>query len=260
MESAGGSIPVCVTVGNESYTNCEISKEERNTFSKKYPSPKYPFHTHSEKRGAITDCRADGRGGEGAPSQLHTVPRCTMGDKPKQARVFRVFDGGEDDLAAEDVFDRLHNAEHPVKRKNRRPLQLKHVFSQIGSNTFLLDLDKATPDFVEKVVKHALGPHCSVERVTRSTQHETFLPAVERKAKEVKFSTAEREASTTAVGGCCARFILVDETQKVVYSYNDQERLERGVPEPRGAHVHAATPADTAQVRSVAHRENQVPR
>lgn len=185
------------------------------------------------------------------PAQLSTT-RTAMAGKPKQAKVFRVHcRRTEDSLAAEDFFVELSNAEHPIKRKNRGNLRLKHVFSRIGSNTFLinlLDKTKATPKFVETVVEAAFGPHCSVECVNRS-RHDCFLP-VERKAKETKLSNIECEAAAMAGGGgdCSARFILVDATHKVVYSYNDQGRLTSGKPEPRGAHAEVGS--DAAQVRS----------
>lgn len=158
--------------------------------------------------------------------------------------------GVEDGLAAEYVFDKLHNAEHPIPRKNRGPLQLKHVLAS-GGKTALLNIDKATtPAFVETVVKDVLGPHCSVERVTRSTQHESFVP-VKGKATEMKLSTTEREAKTIMAAGDdpFARFILVDATHKAVYSYNNQGRLERGNPKPRGARIDVGSASDTAQVR-----------
>eukprot|EP00752_Nemacystus_decipiens_P017281 g15483.t1 len=47
---------------------------------------------------------------------------------------------------------------------------------------------------------------------------------------------------------CSAGFILVAEKVKVAYSYNDKGRLEEGITESRGAHVHAVPTSDTAQV------------
>eukprot|EP00752_Nemacystus_decipiens_P017282 g15483.t2 len=49
---------------------------------------------------------------------------------------------------------------------------------------------------------------------------------------------------------CSAGFILVAEKVKVAYSYNDKGRLEEGITESRGAHVHAVPTSDTAQTSS----------
>ena len=173
-----------------------------------------------------------------------------MGDKTKQVKAFRVQGGSEGLLLAEDFFGRLHNAEHPVKRKNRGPLQLQHVFSRSGgSNTFLIYLIyKATPNFVEAVAKDSLGPGYSTTCIHDRTRNESFLP-VERKT-ETKISIIECEAAAMAEGdGPSASFILVDARQKVVYSYNDQGRLAKRNPKPRDAQVDVGSASDTPQVR-----------
>ena len=192
------------------------------------------------------------------PCKRHTrTPplRHTMGDKPKQVKAFRVQGGSEYLLEAENFFERLHNAEHPVKRKNRGPLQLQHVFSRSGgSNTFLIYLiDKATPNFVEAVVKDALGPGYSTTCIHDRTRNESFLP-VERQTKDTKISTIEREAAAMAEGSSAA-FILVNARQKVVYSYNDQGLLLKGNPEPRGARFNFGSATGTPQVRSIPLKE-----
>ena len=192
--------------------------------------------------------------------ERHLHPRSalcanTMDDKPQQVKAFRVRAGSEGRLVAEDFFDKLHNAEHPEKRKGRKPLQLQHVFSQCGmSNTFLIYLvDKATPNFVEAVVKYVLGSSFSTTCISERTRNESFLP-VERQTNKTKTSTIEREASTTAGGDPSAGFILVDETHKVVYSCNDQGRLEKGNPEQRGARIDVGFASDAPQVRLIALR------
>lgn len=108
----------------------------------------------------------------------------------------------------------------------------------------MLDIDKAAPKFVTAAVQKAFGPDCSVECPARSDKHESF--------ESFALSTAvDREVSTTAGTDTSAGFIRVAATEKVVFSYNDQRRLEKGNPEPRGPHVGVAPPADTAQVRSI---------
>lgn len=178
-----------------------------------------------------------------------------MGDKPKQVKVFRVHGRNEGLLAAEDCFDRLHSAKHPIKRKNRGPLRLQHVFSRSeSSDTFLIYLiDKATPNFVEAVVKETLGPGYSTTCIPDRTRNQSFLP-VERQTKKTKLSTIECEASAMA-GDPSAAFVLVDATQKVAYSCSGQGRLAKGNPEPRGAQVDVGFAPDTPQVRSIALRE-----
>eukprot|EP00752_Nemacystus_decipiens_P003987 g3652.t1 len=176
-----------------------------------------------------------------------------MNNKPKQVKAFRVQGGSDDRLAAEDLFDRLHNAEHRVKRKNRAPLHLQHVFSRAGSsNTFLINLTKkATPNFVEAVVHDALGTGYSTSFVNARIKTDKFLPGEQRRPKEeTKLSVIEREAAAMAGGvDCSAGFILVTEAEKVVYSYKDKDqgRLEREIPERRGAHADVDTPSDTPQ-------------
>eukprot|EP00752_Nemacystus_decipiens_P017154 g15368.t1 len=175
-----------------------------------------------------------------------------MRDKQKQVTAFRVQGGSEDRLTAEEFFDRLHKAEHPKKRAGREPLRLQHVFSRCGrSNRFLINLPvkkKLTPQFVEAVAQKELGPGYTATCLDARTNTVKFLPGKRTKTDETYKSVIEEEASTMAEGDCSARqrFVLVAESEKVVYSY-DQGKLEKGNPEPRGSHMDFAPPADTAQ-------------
>lgn len=166
----------------------------------------------------------------------------------------------EDPPTAEALFVKLSEENHPdPEPPKKKAVRVKHVFSQMGSRNFLVDLDKCTPMFMRTVVKNAFGSHCSVECVKRFYTHETFVPAG-RKAGEGKLSTMEQEALYWAAAPATARtnicsaptFVLVDNTQRVVYPCNSRGQLGKGSPEPRGEPVGVGPTTDTTQVRSMA--------